>query len=241
LKVKLRFGTIAAMLSLGSMALAQSVSCPGAHCPVTFEGFNPAMHLIDCGSYSEVLTVKPITGSVILSNYYEIDRATIRNCSSTDVTQGYTLNGTETESESHSKSGELKSEVAVKVGAKDVGELGLTHASIQGNGWQYAASYSQSISSTSSMTVGPCKGKKIVWRGKKKNGNHSGSGYYDYTCNAYVAPFGIVVGNPFTVAGRCMETTSDAIGSKQWFSIDTLVSDIDPGCDPNDPCKKKCK
>ena len=238
-----RFGSFLGFCAIAISASAQSggVSCPGAHCPVTFEGFDPALHLIICETYKETLNVNPPSGQVRMSQDILIDTTRVTNCADKPLTTEWGFKWTNKESISHSCTGSLTMSVGFKVGQKDAAEVQMSGATTMENGWQWTSDWSEEKSLKSTITVDPCKGYKIFLYGQKRIGDHKGDGKYDWTCEFVLLYFGFPGTERFTASGECWQTNSRAHGEKWWFNTRTQMINIDPGCDKNAPCMKNCK
>lgn len=186
----------------------------------------------DPATYYEVANTPPPTGTV--KNIWEnIATDTKANCTLDPISWKFTYTKNESESINHSMTGQLETQVALKVGQKDVGEVGLQHATVTTNGWQYIDTWSSSIQDETTIPVGACSAKRIVMRGKYRKGDHKGVGWIDFFVR-----FRLSFQSWQDGTGECARTTSNAVGLKKYVSYASRVDSVNPNCAADSPCKK---
>jgi hypothetical protein len=213
---------------IGPLCTEQEVE---AYIVANYPGFNTNLYAFV--SYSESLSAPAPTGTVV-SKWETILQETKTNCTKQPQTYSITLQFTDHESMTHQKSGELGTQVALKVGQKDAGDLELSTAKTESNGWQVTASKNIQWSSTTSGTLGPCSAIKYIHRGKRKDGAHSGFGWVDWT----VRFRNLFSTSQFSITGQCKNTNSEAIGKKFYVSYASRTDPVNADCPAGAACKK---
>lgn len=213
-----------------------SATSSGRHCTdadaLAAIGMNPNLVVLFPETYHETLFTSLPPGA-LEEDWEVIKEFSASNCSKIPVTNTFNTSYTESESISHSLSGELETQVGLKVGQKDIAEVGLEHATLDSNGWQYTDVYSHGFTTSTTTTLGPCKGIKYSFQGKYRKGNHSGTGRYDFIMNFRV----IFSSSIETVSGSCKPTDSHAFGQKRYLDYRKIITSIRPECAPSDGCK----
>jgi len=215
---------------LGSVAAAQNIYCQSGNCLVSFPGYNPGLHLVLCETYRESVYVSPISAQVHLSDPEVIWTGGHNNCSNSPVSKEWTYSYMLGESIEHTSSGTLTAEVSFKVGQKDVGDVGMSGASVKSGGWKWATTWSQQFQDKTTTTIAACTGKELKIFGRRKIGDHFGSGRIDWFCDIQPVFFGIPTGDRFTASGSCGTTISDADGEKWWVNTTSVMTDVPPAC-----------
>jgi len=126
--------------------------------------------------------------------------------------------------------------VSFKVGQKDVGDVGMSGASVHTNGWKWTTTWSQQFQDETTTTIAACTGKQLKIFGRRKIGDHSGSGRIDWFCDIQPVLFGIPTGGRFTASGSCGATTSNADGAKWWVNTTSVMSDVAAACASGTVC-----
>lgn len=208
------------ILAAGALALMPMsfANCVGVYCTFSYGGLSDEWCAADCNTFTETKYISPITGSAV-DHTELITTSVYTNCASTAVSHTFNYTYTESESISHSGTGVLKDEVIAKVGAKDVGEVGLSHATENTTTRIYTDNWTHSISTAVTQSVAACTTRTLKLFGIYRTGAFSGSGRVDYTVTArhcFVIDYQ-------TVSGECADTQSQVASSHKHYKTTHLV------------------
>lgn len=213
-----------------------SATSSGRHCTdpdaLAAIGMNPNLVVLFPETYHETLYTSTPSGDE-WEEWEVIEELPVSNCTKTPITHTFNVEFQKSESISHTVTGDLRTQVAIGVGLKDISEVGLEHAKLDSNGWQYKDDYSLNFSTNTTATIGPCKGLNFVYKGKVRKGSHSGTGRYDFTMN-----FRVIFSTSIeTVSASCKPTDSHAFGQKRYIKFEEVLTSIRPNCAPGDGCR----
>lgn len=154
------------------------------------------------------------------------------NCYTQQVTWNKTFTYSVTETMIHTANGSEEDTIGLEVGNDNIAKVGLQHATLQENGWQYVDSWEEIQSKSVSIPVAPCSGVTYTLRGKRRDGTQTGKFSIKYSVNYTVLGSTEV----HTFYGECKVSESMAASSKKYISIEDRVDPRTPRCSVDSPC-----